>query len=128
VESVNLPAVVAALRQLAAAIEADVAPAPAAGVLTVAQVAAQLHRSSSTVRGWCEAERLAGAFKLNGRDWRIPAIAVDDFIAGQRRPETSRDVTRGAMIGVHADTGVPRRRARRGDGADLGAWRRERAE
>ncbi len=52
---------------------------------TVHDVAVRFHRSPSTIRDWCEHGRLEGAYKLNGRDWRIPQVAVDAFLALQRR-------------------------------------------
>ncbi len=51
---------------------------------TVAELASRFHRSASTVRDWCEHGRFEGAYKLNGRDWRIPQAAVDTFLAEQR--------------------------------------------
>ncbi len=51
---------------------------------TVAELAARFHRSPSTVRDWCEHARFEGAYKLNGRDWRIPQAAVDTFLVEQR--------------------------------------------
>ena len=71
--------------------------------LTVVQVSERFHRSPSTVRGWLEAGRFPGAYKLNRRDWRVPTAAVDAFEARQREPAASR-----------------------GPGPDLGAWRRHR--
>jgi hypothetical protein len=47
--------------------------------LTVAELAAWFHRSASTVRDWCEHGRFEGAYKLNGRDWRIPQTGVEAF-------------------------------------------------
>src|SRR2546425_684472 len=52
--------------------------------VTVAELATRFHRSASTVRGWCEHGRFEAAYKLNGRDWRIPKRAVDAFLAEQR--------------------------------------------
>src|SRR6266576_7046487 len=57
---------------------------PSAG-LTVAELAARFHRATSTVRGWVEAGRFQDAYKLEGRDWRIPEPAVTSFIAAQKR-------------------------------------------
>ncbi len=58
---------------------------PAArGDFTIAELAARFHRSASTIRDWCEHARFEGAYKLNGRDWRIPQAAVDAFVARQR--------------------------------------------
>src|SRR3989304_4792394 len=36
-------------------------------------------RSVSTVRGWCQAGLLPGAYKVNGRGWKIPQSAVKGF-------------------------------------------------
>jgi excisionase family DNA binding protein len=52
--------------------------------LTVTDLAAQFQRSASTVRGWIEAGRFLGAYKLRGRDWRVPLAAVDAFRAHER--------------------------------------------
>ena len=123
---VNVSAVATALHALADALVADAAaPAPDSGcpVLTVADVAARLHRSKSTVRGWLEAGHLAGAFKLNGRDWRVPSQALEAFLAGQQPKPSPQDAPHGT-IAPPADTTFPRRRARKAAGADLGAWRR----
>jgi Helix-turn-helix domain len=94
-------------------------PASETGLLTVSQIAAQLHRSPSTVRGWCEAGRFAGAFKLEGRDWRVPAHALESFLSGQLPHEGER----GRTIGTRADTGVARPRGPTGDKVSLRAWR-----
>jgi helix-turn-helix protein len=52
--------------------------------LTVAELGGRFHRSRSTIRDWCEHGRFEGAYKLNGRDWRIPQAAADAFLARQR--------------------------------------------
>src|SRR6266516_2903943 len=57
---------------------------PSAG-LTVGEVAARFHRATSTVRAWVEAGRFIDAYKLEGRDWRIPESSVAAFIAAQKR-------------------------------------------
>ena len=103
----NFHAVAEALRQLALAIEADDEPrvpaaVPPPGDLAVGEVAVRFRRSPSTVRSWFERGVFEGAYKLNGRDWRVPLSAVEAFERsqrGERRP---------------------------GAGADLGAWRRRR--
>jgi len=53
--------------------------------LTIGELALRFHRSPSTIRDWCEHGRLEGAYKLNGRDWRISQAAVDAFLALQRQ-------------------------------------------
>jgi len=55
---------------------------------TVAELGARFHRAASTVRQWCERGRFEGAYKLNGRDWRIPPAGVDAFLAEQRGEHT----------------------------------------
>ncbi len=91
-------------------------------IYTVATLAAQLHRSASTVRGWLEAGRFPGAFKLPGdrahAAWRIPQAALDAFSASPARQEAA-----GATIGAQTDTRGQPRRARNGGQANLGAWR-----
>lgn len=52
--------------------------------LTAAQLAERLGRKPSTVRGWCERGDFPGAYKLNGRDWRIPPAAAEAFRAAQQ--------------------------------------------
>jgi len=54
------------------------------GDLTVADVASRVGRKPSTVRGWLEAGRFTGAYKLNGRDWRVPAGSLTAFLDAQR--------------------------------------------
>ena len=71
------------------------------GDLTVAELAERFRRSASTVRGWCERGRFEGAYKLNGRDWRVPPAAIETFRERERGPH-------------------------RPGGADLGAWRTHR--
>jgi hypothetical protein len=45
--------------------------------LTLAEVAAKFGRKSpSTVRLWCEKGWLPGAYRLHGREWRVPLAAV----------------------------------------------------
>ena|SRR2546422_821619 len=72
-----------------AAVDGGQADQPAAQAdFTVAELAARFHRSASTVRDWCEHGCFEGAYKLNGRDWRIPVSSLDAFLAeqGGKRP------------------------------------------
>jgi hypothetical protein len=69
-------------------------PAPPSRVadFSVREVAEQFGRAGSTVRGWCEAGLLPGAYRARGRQWRIPPAAIHAmqetdamrFRAGQR--------------------------------------------
>lgn len=53
--------------------------------LTVEEVAAELHRAPSTVRGWLIAGELKG-FKLNRKSWRIPRAALRAYLDAQAAP------------------------------------------
>lgn len=75
--------------------------------MTVHQLATRLGRSDSTVRGWCVSGELEGAYKLKGREWRIPAAAARAFLSRQSK---SIDSTRGG--------------SRREVPVDLASWRR----
>ena len=88
------------LLDLAADVDAPLR-APPLTDFTVVELAAQFHRSPSTIRDWCERGRFDGAYKLNDRDWRISQSAVDVFLARQRDGHRSE--------------------------RDLGGWRRMRA-
>ena len=75
-----------ALLELATMRGGDAEPTAAPAEFTVGELATRFHRSASTIRDWCEHARFEGAYKLNGRDWRIPHVALDAFLAKQRRP------------------------------------------
>lgn len=64
------------LGELVAA-DGEGAPSNATGVdLTVPQVAARFGKASSTVRAWLTNGDLPGAYRLHGREWRIPESAI----------------------------------------------------
>lgn len=72
---------------------------------TCQDVAEELGRSPSTVRGWCADGDLPGAYRLNGREWRIPRASLRRYLDAQARDDAA------------AEQG--------GDGpVDLGGWRR----
>lgn len=50
--------------------------------LTVEEVATEVRRAPSTVRGWLIAGELHG-YKLNGRDWRVPRPALRAYLDHQ---------------------------------------------
>ena len=77
--------------------------------LTVAAAAEIIGRAPSTVRAWCAAERLPGAFRLGGREWRIPSSAISGLSEGGDPPQAP----------VCETLVTPR--------GGLGAWRRERS-
>ena len=78
--------------------------------LKVHELAAKLGRSASTVRGWCGSGELEGAYKLNGREWRIPPAAAKAFLNRQCK-------------GIGSARAGPRRNVP----ADLASWRRHRS-
>lgn len=53
------------------------------GDLTIEQVAAKVRRADSTIRGWLNGGLLPGAYKLRGRDWRVPAAVLSRFLQAQ---------------------------------------------
>ena len=44
---------------------------------------ARYARAESTVRGWCAARKLPGAFKLHGAEWRVPESSLVKFDENQ---------------------------------------------
>lgn len=53
--------------------------------LTVDEAAAVMRRKPSTVRGWCAANKIEGAYRLNGREWRIPRTSLRTYQEAQAR-------------------------------------------
>ncbi len=51
----------------------------------VRDLAKLFSRSQSSVRAWCEEGRFPGAYKLRGKHWRIPRIAVTRFREAEAR-------------------------------------------
>ena len=52
--------------------------------LTLTDIAEKTGKAESTVRGWCASGELRG-YKLNGKQWRVPASALRDFFDRQGR-------------------------------------------
>lgn len=75
--------------------------------LTVGEVAEQLGRGSSTVRGWIAAGAFPNAYRLQRREWRVPADDVRAFLVGQRKGTTT----------------PPAPRAKRNESVSIRAWR-----
>jgi hypothetical protein len=50
--------------------------------LTTGEVGRLLSRDEKTVASWCRSGLLTGAYRLRGREWRIPRAAL---VAFQRR-------------------------------------------
>jgi hypothetical protein len=71
-------------REVLLALASAEAPAPgsptiSAADLSVAQLGVRFDRKPSTIRGWCELRLFPGAYKLRGRDWRVPMDGVEAF-------------------------------------------------
>jgi hypothetical protein len=94
-------------------------PAPSATSLppadfTTADLASRYGRSKATCRGWVEAGRFLGAYRMHGsREWRVPQSGVEAFDATERQ---RGDQGAGAKAGTARPRGRP---------VNLGAWRIE---
>ncbi|MBX3146967.1 MAG: helix-turn-helix domain-containing protein [Gemmatimonadales bacterium] len=90
---------------------ADIGPVD----LTVADLATRYQRSPSTVRWWLEQGRMPGAYRLQGREWRVPRASLVAFEAAERERQMPTQPP------SPAPAGPPVRRAKV---VDLGDWRR----
>ncbi len=69
---------------------ADAAPAIVeAADLTVAEFGRLFTRTPSTVRLWCEQGKIPGAWKLSGKQWRIPRQSIEQFRQKQGAPPSA---------------------------------------
>jgi hypothetical protein len=57
---------------------------PALVDLTIGDLARLFGKRPSTVRAWVERGDFPGAYKLHGKEWRVPASAVEAFQDRQR--------------------------------------------
>jgi hypothetical protein len=84
------------LEQLSEAVhgsEKVVSSAPIAPVdLSIRGLAQLFGKQSSTVRAWVERGDFPGAYKLNGKEWRVPLGALEGFqdLQRQRSRPTSK--------------------------------------
>lgn len=76
--------------------------------LDCAEAGRLLGRTGTTIRGWCARGQLPGCYRLNGREWRIPRVALAALLQAQANGPGRRNAP--------AD---PRRTP-----PDLGRWRR----
>jgi hypothetical protein len=53
--------------------------------LTPEEAGAALHRSPVTVRAYCSAGLLTGAYRWRGRQWRIPRASLEALQAAERK-------------------------------------------
>ncbi len=65
-------------------------PGPPPADFTVAVLAARFGRKPSTVRLWVERGMFPGAYRLHGREWRVPLDSLTRFeaTARQAKPTT----------------------------------------
>lgn len=77
--------------------------------LTVPELAEELDRGKSTVRGWLADGLIPEAYRLRGREWRVPPAAVRRFLEREAQGEE------------RSPREVPLR------GGELGDWREERS-
>ena len=62
---------------------------PAPIDLTVGDLGRLFGKRPSTVRAWVERGDFPGAYKLHGKEWRVPMSAVELFQNGQRRGKSA---------------------------------------
>jgi hypothetical protein len=74
--------------------------------LTVQDLCQRYDRKASAVRAWLERGDLPGAYRLHGREWRVPPAALAAFETAQREGRGRAPNAAGA-----------------GPVANLGAWR-----
>lgn len=86
--------------------------APAEADLTAAEIARAHGRTPAAVRSWCRRGLLVGAYRLNGREWRVPRAALRDFLEGQARGPARAERKPHARV------------RRRGGPVDLSSWRK----
>ena len=65
--------------------DSDSPATPGVADVTIAGLARLFGKRPSTVRAWVERGDFPGAYKLNGREWRIPPSGVEAFRDSQRR-------------------------------------------
>src|SRR5690349_10946135 len=51
--------------------------------MSAAEVAAKLGRTASCIRNWCASGVIPGAYRLNGREYRIPTSSLRAYLDGQ---------------------------------------------
>ena len=64
---------------------ADTSAPPARVDLTIRDLAQLFGKQRSTVRAWVERGDFPGAYKLHGKEWRVPVSGVEAFQNWQRR-------------------------------------------
>jgi excisionase family DNA binding protein len=62
--------------------------------LSVPEVAHALGRAPSTVRAWCAAGEIEGAYKLRGREWRVTRAALRAWQDRQSKPVAAAEASK----------------------------------
>jgi len=72
---------------------------PARVDMTIRDLAQLFGKQPSTVRGWVERGDFPGAYKLHGKEWRVPVNAVDSFQNRQRRAKSDARLSAWRRVG-----------------------------
>src|SRR5258708_15500182 len=72
---------------------------PALVDLPIGELARLFGKRPSTVRAWVERGDFPGAYKLHGKEWRVPASAIKAFQNRQRGGSPTRDSRHGGRSG-----------------------------
>lgn len=75
--------------------------------LNVADLALLFKKKPSTVRAWIERGDFPGAYKLNGKEWRVPGVAVEAFQKAQQTLSDAGD-TLSAWRDIRRPTNGPK--------------------
>ena len=68
--------------------------------LTIPALAELFGKRPSTVRAWVERGDFAGAYKLHGKEWRVPLAALEAFQDSQRRHTRTNRGGKAARVGA----------------------------
>ena len=72
---------------------------PAPIDLTISDLGRLFGKRPSTVRAWVERGDFPGAYKLHGKEWRVPVSAVETFQSRQRRGTSAAKLSAWRAVG-----------------------------
>lgn len=89
----------------------ELGPEPLGGY-TIAQVAAAFHRDHTTIWAWVQAGEFSGAYRLQGREWRLPLKGIEAFLARQQAPREKgrRQISLGSWRKQYGKSNARRKR------------------
>lgn len=118
--ALNLPAgtAIPVLREALLDLLRSEGEAPPLVDLSVLDVATLLKRKASTVRGWCASGIIPGAYRLHGREWRVPQVGLQTLFRSQS--DSFKQFQEGGLDEIGEGL---RRRGRRTSLKRLSAWR-----